>query len=156
MEKLTKQQLRERVIWGARESGIHMVLFRNVVGERLGVNVTDMECLGLLYNKGLSTPSELARYTGLSSGATTAMLDRLERSGLIERRPNPDDRRGTLIVLVKAGADRVAPWFTSVRNAQDDLISGYSEKELAILADFFERFTKIWEEERKKLQGGSA
>ena len=72
-----------------------MVLFRNMVSERLGVNVTDMECLGLLYNKDLATPSELARYTGLGSGATTAMLDRLEKSGLIERRPNPDDRRGT-------------------------------------------------------------
>ena len=67
MAKPTKQDLKERVIMGAREYGIHMVLFRNMVGERLGVNVTDMECLGLLYNKGLATPFEFTRYTGLSS-----------------------------------------------------------------------------------------
>jgi DNA-binding MarR family transcriptional regulator len=152
MAELTKQDLEKRVIMGAREYGIQMVLFRNVVAERLGVNVTDMECLGLLYNKGLASPSELARYTGLSSGATTAMLDRLEKSGLIERRPNPDDRRGTLIVLVQAGVERVAPWFAPVRKAQDELVSSYSEKELEILSDFFERFTKIWEEKRKELQ----
>jgi DNA-binding MarR family transcriptional regulator len=152
MGKSTKQELKDRVIQGARQYGIYMVLFRNLVSNRLGVNVTDMECLGLLYNNRLSTPTELARYTGLSSGATTAMLDRLEQSGLIERRPNPDDRRGTLILLVKAGTDRVAPWYASVRQAQDELVSSYSELELATLADFFERFAQIWDQERQKLQ----
>ncbi len=102
MTNSTKADLMKQVILAAREYGINTVLFRNLVGERLGVNVTDMECLGLVFNKGLASPSELARYTGLSSGATTAMLDRLENSGLIERRPNPDDRRGTIITLAKA------------------------------------------------------
>jgi DNA-binding MarR family transcriptional regulator len=124
----TKKELTQRVILAAREYGISMVLFRNVVGDRLGVNVTDMECLGLLFHKGLATPSELARYTGLSSGATTAMLDRLERGGLIERRPNPDDRRGTLIVLLQSGVEKVAPWFAFVRQAQNELVASYSER----------------------------
>jgi DNA-binding MarR family transcriptional regulator len=110
-----------------------------------------MECLGLLFTKGISTPSELARYTGLSSGATTAMLDRLERSGLIERRPNPDDRRGTLIALVKSGAEKIGPWFASVREAQNELVASYSEEELRIIGDFFEKFVKMWDEERQKL-----
>jgi DNA-binding MarR family transcriptional regulator len=80
------------------------------------------------------------------------MLDRLEKSGLIERRPNPDDRRGTLIVLVKSGAGKVGPWFASVRQAQNDLVSSYSEEDLQVISDFFERSTKMWEEEREKLQ----
>src|SRR5689334_6390488 len=101
MAKSSKAELHKRVILASRENGIGEVLFRHVVGERLGVNVTDMECLGLLFHKGIATPSELARYTGLSSGATTAMLDRLERGGLIQRKPNPDDRRGTLIIPMK-------------------------------------------------------
>lgn len=137
---------------GAREYGINTVLFRNIVAERLGVNVTDMECLGLLFHKRIATPSELAKYTGLSSGATTAMLDRLEKSDLIERRPNPDDRRGTLIRIVESGAKKVAPWFASGRKAQDQLVSSYSEKELQLILDFFEKSIKMWEEERKKLQ----
>jgi DNA-binding MarR family transcriptional regulator len=152
MSKQTKTELVDRVILGARQYGISNVLFRNLVGERLGVNVTDMECLGLLFHKGIATPTELARHTGLSSGATTAMLDRLERSGLIERRPNPDDRRGTLIVLVDSGAERVSPWFSSVRQAQNELVSSYSEEELQVISDFFERSTKMWEEKREKLQ----
>jgi DNA-binding MarR family transcriptional regulator len=119
--------------------------------ERMGFNVTDMECLRLLYLKGISTPSELARLTGLTSGATTAMLDRLEKANFIERRPNPDDRRGTLIAPAKSGAEEVASWFESARKAQDELISSYSEKELEIISDVFERFTKLWEAERKKL-----
>ena len=151
MAKPDKTDLKERVIAGARDYGINTVLFRNLVGERLGVNVTDMECLALLFQKQVATPSELSKHTGLTSGATTAMLDRLERSGLIERRPNPDDRRGTLIALLKSGADRVAPWFSSVRQAQNKLVASYSESELQIIADFFERSTRMWEEERSKL-----
>ena len=152
MPKQTKKEMVDKVILGARQYGISNVLFRNLVGERLGVNVTDMECLGLLFHKGIATPSELARHTGLSSGATTAMLDRLEKSGLIERHPNPNDRRGTLIVLVKLGAERVDPWFSSIRQAQNELVSSYSAEELGVISDFFERSTKMWEEEREKLQ----
>lgn len=108
MTETSKADLVRRVILGARQHGISSVLFRNLIGERLGLNVTDMKCLGLLFHKGISSPSELARHTGLSSGATTATLDRLEKSGLIERQPNPDDRRGTLIVLVKTGAEKLS------------------------------------------------
>ncbi len=152
MSKHTKTDLRDRVILGAREYGISTLLFRHMIAGRLGVNVTDMECLGLLFFKGLATPSELARHTGLTSGATTAMLDRLERSGLIERRPNPKDRRGTLIVLVNSGAEKVVPWFKSVRKAQDELVSSYSESQLELIAGFLERSVKMWEDERKRLK----
>jgi DNA-binding MarR family transcriptional regulator len=80
------------------------------------------------------------------------MLDRLENGGLIERKPNPNDRRGTLITLAKAGADRVGPWFTSARQAQNELVASYSESELQFLLDFFEKNTAMWEKERMKLQ----
>ena len=82
------------------------------------------------------------------------MLDRLEKAGLIERRPNPDDRRGTLITPAKSSSEKVASWFESARKAQDELISSYSESELEIIADAFERFTKLWDQESKKIQKG--
>ena len=154
MAKQKKTELIERVILSARQYGISTVLFRNLIGERLGVNVTDMECLGLIFHKGLATPSELARHTGLSSGATTAMLDRLEKSGLIERKPNPDDRRGTLITLAQAGAKTVAPWFKSARESQNALVGSYTEEQLELLAVFFERAAAMWEEERGRLKKG--
>src|SRR5512141_1190741 len=122
MPKPTKADLQKAVILAARDHGIQSVLFRNLIAERLGLNVTDMECLGLLFHRRVASPSELARHTGLTSGATTAMLDRLERSGLIQRQPNPNDRRGTLITLLQSGIDKAAPWFASVREAEQKLV----------------------------------
>jgi DNA-binding MarR family transcriptional regulator len=152
MAKVDKKELEKQVIMGAREYGISMVLFRHAVGEILGLNVTDMECLGILFFKGLATPTELAKYTGLSSGATTAMLDRLEKSGLIERRPNPQDRRGTHIVVVKEAAEKVSPLFASGRKAQGEVVASYSESELRLISDFFKKSVTMWDEERDKLQ----
>lgn len=151
MTQQDKELLKQRVVLGAREYGIGSVLFRQIIGEKLGVNATDMECLGLIFLRGMATPSELARYTGLSSGATTAMLNRLEKSGLIERRANPNDRRSSHIVVVEQTAKKIGPLFASLREAQDKVISAYSEAELALLADFFDKSLVMWEEEREKL-----
>jgi len=148
----TKAELKKRALIAVAEYGAHLTMFRNAMSEWAGLNITDMECLRLLFQKGIATPSELARFTGLTSGATTAMLDRLEKAGLIERRPNPDDRRGTLIAPTKSSNEKVASWFQTARKAQDELISSYSEGELEIISDVFERFVKLWDGEREKLQ----
>ncbi len=152
MAESTKIDLMIRTNVAAREYGIQMTLYRNVIFEKLGVNATDMECLGFLITRRVASPTELARYTGLTSGATTAMLDRLEKGGFIERRPNPDDRRGTLVVLARSGAEKVAPWYAPVGKAQDALVSSYAEAELQLIADFFERYAKVWEQVREELQ----
>ena len=149
----SKTELKKRALAAVRDYGVNLTLFRNAVSEWAGLNVTDMECLRLLFLKGTASPSELAKHTGLTSGATTAMLDRLEKAKIIERRPNPDDRRGTLIAAAESSADKAASWFESARKAQDDLISSYSEDDLEIISDVFERFTKLWDDERKKMQG---
>ena len=151
MTKSTKTDLKKRALMAVRDYGVNLAQFRNAMIQWAGLNATDMECLELLFLKGIATPSELARHTGLTSGATTAMLDRLEKAGLIERRPNPDDRRGTLIVPAKSGAERAASWFESARKALDELISSYSEKELETISDVFERFTELWVQEREKI-----
>lgn len=152
MTNSTKTDLKKRALAAVRDYGVHLTLFRNAMSEWLGFNATDIECLRLLFLKGVASPSELARHTGLTSGATTAMLDRLEKAGLIERRPNPNDRRGILIVPVKSGTEKAASWFESARKAQDELMSSYSERELEIISDVFERFTKLWEQESEKIR----
>ena len=152
MTKSTKTALKKRALMAVRDYGVILTQFRNARIEWAGLNATDMECLELLFLKGIATPSELARHTGLTSGATTAMLDRLEKAGLIERRPNPDDRRGTLIVPAKSGAEKAASWFEPARKALDELISSYPEEELEIISDVFERFTELWVQEREKIQ----
>lgn len=152
MTNSTKTDLKKRALMAVRDYGVNLTHFRNAMNEWAGLNATDMECLRLLSQKGTATPTELAKHTGLTSGATTAMLDRLEMAGLIERRPNPNDRRGTLIAPEKSSSEKMASWFESARNAQDKLIASYSESELEIITDVFERFAKLWDDERRKIQ----
>jgi len=152
MTKSSKADLQKRSLMAVRDYGVNLMKFRSAMNVWAGLNATDMECLRLLFQKGIATPSELARHTGLTSGATTAMLDRLEKAGLIERRPNPNDRRGTLIAPAQSSAEKAASWFESARKAQDELISSYSESDLEIIADVFERFAKLWDDERSKIQ----
>ena len=133
---MDKRDSVKQVIRGAREYSIGTVLFHQAVGQLLGVNVTDMKCLDMMTLHGSASPSQLAEHTSLSSRATTAMIDRLEKAGLIERRPHPKDRRGRNVVLTKE-ATRKSPLFESLAKAMEALVSGYSEKELEVLADFF-------------------
>ena len=156
MQRARKRALRNplvgEVIRGAREFSIGTVLFHRVVGQILGVNVTDMKCLDMMALQGSATPSQLAAHTGLSSGATTAMVDRLERAGLIERQPHPRDRRGTILVLTKEAMRRLPLLFASLGNAMETLVSSYSRRDLAVLNDFFTRADRLWRQERAKLQ----
>ena len=116
------------------------------------MNVTDVKCLDIMTLKGSASPSELAEYTGLSTGATTAMLDRLEKAGLIQRRPHPTDRRGIIVVLSKEATRKLPAIFASLAEAMEALVSAYTEKELRVLADFFSKADVLWKEERQKLR----
>ncbi len=153
MNTTPKAELEERALNAVREYGVQLAHFRSAMDEWAGLNPTDMECLRLLFLEGVSTPSKLARHTGLTTGATTAMLDRLEQAGLIERHPNPADRRGTLISTTPSCSQKMAGWFASARQAQADLIAQFTGQELEIIADAFERFARLWEREREKIEG---
>jgi DNA-binding MarR family transcriptional regulator len=150
----SKQDLEKQVMMAAREQGISSVLFRNAIGRKLGLNITDSECLGLLSIKGISTPTELARYTGLTTGSTTAMLDRLEKAKFIRRKPNPKDRRGVLIEINKKFTETVGPLVAGVQKAQIELIASYSDKKLETIADFLTRFTKNVKEQTDIIERG--
>ena len=149
--RMSKADLVEQVIRGGRQFSIGTVLFHQAVGQLLGVNVTDMKCLDMMILKGSVSPTELAEHTGLSSGATTAMIDRLEKAGLVERHPHPKDRRGTTLVLTKEAIRKLPQLFESLGKAMATLISGYSRKDLEVLVDFFAKVAILWLEERERL-----
>jgi DNA-binding MarR family transcriptional regulator len=89
--------------------------------------------------RGPSTAGEIARHTGLTSGAVTGLIDRLERLGLVERTADPADRRK---VLVRVREDRIGPiaaLYTPLEKAMQALLAGYSREELKILIDFAEK-----------------
>lgn len=143
--------LKKQVVTAGRENGISYTLFRNAIGKKLGLHTTDFEGLDLIFFRGAATPSELSKYTGLSSGSTTAMIDRLQKSGLVRRQDNPADRRGTLVLIDKDAALRFRPLFTSARVAQNKLLDSYSTRELEVLYDFFNKSKAMFEAERQNV-----
>jgi DNA-binding MarR family transcriptional regulator len=70
---------------------------------RAGVHENALRALVLVSDTGYSTPTEVAGYLGLTSGAVTNMIDRMTSAGLLERAPNPNDRRGSLLRLLPDG-----------------------------------------------------
>jgi DNA-binding MarR family transcriptional regulator len=78
------------------------------VSARAGIHESALRALTLISDTGYSTPTEVAGYLGLTSGAVTNMVDRLSAAGFVERQRNPNDRRGSHLVLSPAGTALVA------------------------------------------------
>jgi len=134
-----KQALAGRLMLALRRSSAAGVLHGQTVARRVGVNSSDLECLDLILMSGPSTAGEIARHTGLTSGAVTGLIDRLERLGLVERTADPSDRRK---VLVRVREDRIGPiaaLYAPLEKAMQALLAGYSKEELKVLIDFAER-----------------
>ena len=127
-----------KLIKALGEYNTAQLLLRNTNAKKLGINAVDMECLNLLNLKGISTPTEIARHTGLTTGSTTAMLDRLEKAKLIVRKPNPKDRRGVLIEVSDNLGDMLRKSMAELRKTQNKLIENYSDNELELIAWFLE------------------
>jgi len=133
--------LHHQVMLAAQNQGISSVLFRNAIGRRLGLNIADAECLSLLSIKGSVTPTEVAKYTNLSSGSTTALLDRLEKAHYIRREPNPHDRRGVIVKMTSKFQDTAGPLVADVQKAHMTLLSSYTPEQLKTITHFLEHFT---------------
>jgi len=102
----SKEALIGRLMLAMRRSSAAGVLHGQAIAKRVGVNSSDLECLDLILLNGPSTAGDIARRTGLTSGAVTGLIDRLERLGLVERTADAQDRRK---VLVRVREDKIAP-----------------------------------------------
>jgi DNA-binding MarR family transcriptional regulator len=82
-----------------RELSTTSIFFHQAIAGKLGLNVTDTRCFELMsrYSQGPLTAGDLARATGLTTGAVTGILDRLEKAGLVERYRNAIDRRKVFV-----------------------------------------------------------
>jgi DNA-binding MarR family transcriptional regulator len=115
------------------------VLYSQAVAARLGVNSTDLECLDHIVSRGPLTAGALATATGLTTGAITGVIDRLEQAGFARREPDANDRRKVLVRATDAVAERIAPLFAPMERAAMAALSQYRERELALLLDFLSR-----------------
>ena len=84
-------------------------------------------------------PGTLLRRNLVSSGAMTNRLDRLETAGLLQRRPDPDDRRGVLVRLTDSGKHRVDACLSDLMNRERAFLSGFSPTEQEALAHLLRR-----------------
>lgn len=134
-----------------RESSAWGLMFQQGVGQRLGLGATDMKCLDVIARSGPTTPSQLTKLTGLTSGAVTILLDRLEKAGLIERKADAVDRRKTLIVPTRKAVKKVAPCYSSMGQAMFALLSGYSQAELELFEEHFKKVGLLFKDELEKL-----
>ncbi|MFD3552255.1 MarR family winged helix-turn-helix transcriptional regulator [Streptomyces goshikiensis] len=113
------------------------------VARLLGLNVTDLTCLGHVLGAG-DTPlaaGDLAGLTNLTTGAVTGVLDRLERAGYVHRQPDPADRRRVRVVADPAAAARLVAVYEPFHARLGAVFAEYSPDEIAVIADWFGRAT---------------
>jgi DNA-binding MarR family transcriptional regulator len=99
-----KRQLFEELVAEVRRSQAATLRFDRAVAEAVGLNLTDMSCLDVLSQTGPLTAGQLAARTGLSSGAMTTAIDRLELAGYARRVRDDQDRRRVMVELTHAAA----------------------------------------------------
>jgi DNA-binding MarR family transcriptional regulator len=94
-----------------RHVGQASAMLNHAVAERLGLHPTAWECLSLLFEHGSMPAGRLAELTGLTTGAITGLVDRLEVAGYVKRRRDPEDRRRVIVELVASALEDVQPLF---------------------------------------------
>ena len=119
-----------------RELSARTILFHQAIAERLGLNATDHKCLDIARRAEAMTAGELAGLTGLTTGAITGVIDRLERAGFVCRVRDANDRRRVVIQPIPERARDIAPLFESLDVAWRALCDGYSDRELALINRF--------------------
>jgi DNA-binding MarR family transcriptional regulator len=135
----TRPELIAALNTAMRDAGGQGVMYSHAVAQRLGINSTDLECLDLVVLRGPITAGALAAATGLTTGAITGVIDRLERAGFALRERDPDDRRKVLVRAQSSAVDRIAPMFEPMQRAAMTALAPYRDDELALLLDFFTR-----------------
>ena len=138
-----------------RNASAQSVLLSEAVGERFGMHPSDVECLGILDDSGPITAGKLAELTGLTTGAATRMVDRLERAGYVRRERDMDDRRRVFIHIVPERLQPLGAVFGSMSRAMTQLCSGYNDEELALLLGFAERANALAHEQVAILRSGA-
>lgn len=143
-ENRSKRTLVERVGVAVRTMGAQSVLTSAVIAEKFGLHKTDLESLDLIYLRGgACSPGQLSEATGLTSGSTTALIDRLEKAGYVMREPDKSDRRRQVVRIVPEAIEPIKAVYVPMQAAMFKLWSEYSAAELETIADFLKRSARL-------------
>ena len=131
-----------------------IVIFHEAVSRRLGMTAADRKCLGVLAEMGTATPGQIARATGLTTGAITGIVDRLEKAGYARRAPSPTDRRSVIVHALRREelAQVMDPIFASLTASMDALYARYTPEQLALIQSYLADTTETLQAETRKIE----
>jgi DNA-binding MarR family transcriptional regulator len=132
-----------------------MVAFQSSAADLLGIGVTDIKAVDLLSRTGPMTAGELAAGFGVTAGAVTGLLDRLERAGLVVREKDPSDARRLVIRMrePRAGAHAGGQPVPALLRELRKEAAAFSQSELAAIVDFMGRSERVLRKQAEVLRG---
>jgi DNA-binding MarR family transcriptional regulator len=148
----SRAELMQAIRSGFQQTSGQSVLLSHVIADKVGLAPSDLECLGFLEDGGPMTAGRLAELTGLTSGAVTRMIDRLERARYVRRRSDPDDRRKVLVELVPGRAKEFERFYGPMARGATEYLSRYSDAELALIAGLLEDMTKFSRAQMQRIE----
>jgi DNA-binding MarR family transcriptional regulator len=153
-----RRRLEREFLLALRRSGAVLQLLGAASAERIGINVTELNCLNILWLSGDTTAGDmtagdLARVTGLTTASITGVLDRLEESGFVHRERDTQDRRRVIVRPDPVrGANDVGPVFAPVVAAWRAVAAGYTDEQLALILEFQGHVERIMRERLVELR----
>jgi DNA-binding MarR family transcriptional regulator len=131
-----RRQLAEAVMKELRALSTVQDRLDHYAMQRFGINRTDLRALDLIGQAGAISPTALAVALGMSTGATSAVLDRLEVAGYARREPDPDHRRRTLVRQTSRTEELGEEIFAPVISGTLGQAAAYPDTALASIAEF--------------------
>jgi DNA-binding MarR family transcriptional regulator len=119
-----------------RKSSALGVIFGQTVANSVGVSSSDLECLDFLNIEGRVTAGRLAELTGLTTGAITGLVDRMEKAGFVRRERDEEDRRKVYIAIVPEALGKIARYYEPLQKAVTRNWEAYSDAELKLILRF--------------------
>lgn len=143
MSDSPRSQLYAELLDAMRDSASRALMLHHAVASRFGLNGTDIKALDLARNESELTAGRLAHLTGLTTSAVTALLDRLERRGLIRREHDPRDRRKVIVLVTGVHEAESAPIFATLADRIRATLDEYPEDALRTFLDLYQRINAL-------------
>jgi len=149
---VSRAELSAELAKQVREQQIAYDRFHDAVAAYMGINRTDLRCLDLIDLRGRQTAGEISQVTGLTTGAITAMLDRLERAGYIQRVRDTGDRRRVLVELTELARKRGWEVYEPFAVQAGPMFGRFTDEQLATLRDFVRIGNEFYTEQIARLE----
>ncbi len=147
MSKMQANNTIDRFRNASRQYSDASVFMHEAIARKAGLSGADHKYLGLILRHRELTAGDISRLTGLTTGAVTGLIDRLEKKKLLKRQFSKDDRRKVLIIPNAENSMKLLqPVFSELQQKTADLITTFSEKEIRIIERYFTEATAIMNE----------